>query len=236
PRTMRGVLFSAAQGSQFDYLSPFAVLDALDELCEKEQDFAFLRQQPREGGFHDHKGFRVALRNWLLDTIEDEVRLASGLVDETRYEELFARYVAHVSAAVKGERLHNPISGKLDPPDEAMMRDVEKLLDVNDKQDDARAALMSRIAAWAIDHPGQKLASSEIFRQKLAKIRGAVFHDRRVALGKLCKTFLETVGQEDTDRPKEVADALAVLKDRFGYSEKAARDAVAQLYTSRFSE
>ena len=179
-RTMRQVILDAAAGPQFDYLSPFAVLDELDRLCEKVQDYAFLKQEPREGGFHDHRAFRLQLREWYLDTFEDELRQASGLVDETSYEELFSRYVTNVSASVKGEKLKNAVTGALEPPDEGLMQEVENLLDINENRPEARASLMGRIAAWAIDNPGQKLAQSRIFRERLQVIRGAVFRERRV--------------------------------------------------------
>lgn len=234
PRAMRGVLLAAAQNPQFDYLSPFAVLEELDLLCEKQQDFAFLRIETRDGGFHDHQAFRRALREWLFDTIEDEVRQASGLVDETRYEELLARYVSHVSASVKGEKIQNQLTGVFEAPDERLMTEVEELLDVKENRDEARAALMSRIAAWAIEHPGQKLKGSEVYREKMGQLRAAAFVERRAALGKLCKKLLEQC--DEVDAQSDVSKTYAALQERFAYTRRAARDAVARLFNERFSE
>lgn len=234
PRAMRGVLLAAAQNPQFDYLSPFAVLEELDRFCEKQQDFSFLRIEVREGGFHDHQAFRRALREWLLDTIEDEVRQASGLVDETRYEELLARYVSHVSASIKGEKIQNQVTGALEPPDERLMVEIEELLDVKEKREEARANLMSRIAAWAIEHPGQKLKGSDVYREKMDRLRAAAFMERRAALGKLCKKLLDEKKASDVE--SDVSKTFAAMKERFGYSREAARDAVARLFNERFQE
>lgn len=233
-RVMRTVLFSAAQNTHFGYLSPFGVLTELDRLCEKGRDYAFLNMEPQAGGYHDHKAFRKQLRNWLMDTFEDELRQASGLVDESRYEELFGRYVSHVSASVKGEKLRNPITGAVDPPDEALMGEVEKLLAVGSNVQEARAVLMGRIAAWAIDNPGKKIALSPIYRDKLNQIRSAVFNERRVALGQLCEKIMVQEERAGTPGDPAVAETLKQLSERFGYSPRAARDIAAQLWTDRY--
>src|SRR4029077_18415520 len=80
PREMRTVLLDAAQDPRYACLSPFAVLDQLDKLCTKESEYIWLQQAPHPGGYHDHGAFRKALRVRLLDLMEDEFRVASGLV------------------------------------------------------------------------------------------------------------------------------------------------------------
>lgn len=234
PRAMRTVLLQAAQNPSFDYLSPFAVLDELDRLCEKVQDYAFLRQGPRDGGFHDHKAFRNQVRDWLLDVLEDEFRVASGLVDETSYEELMTRYISHVSAWVKDERIKNRITGKLEPPDVELMNHVEGLLDPSDSGEEARRALLSRIAAWAIDHRGQPVAKSPVFFDKLSKLRASVFRERRSLLEDFCRKVVEQT-QTDEEPEPEIATALQLMKTRYGYFRAGARDAAARLLRARFN-
>jgi predicted Ser/Thr protein kinase len=235
-RVMRQVLLDAALSPHFDYLSPFAVLDELDVLCEKVQDYAFLKQEPREGGFHDHHAFRQQLREWYLDVFEDELRQASGLVEQTSYEELFGRYVSHVSAFVKGEKIKNAVTGALEPPDEGLMEEVESLLGVKENRQEARAGLMGRIAAWAIDNPGKSLSDSQLFADKLGSIRAAVFGERRVQLGRLCRRLVETTADGKTSEDPQVQETLRQLKEEFGYRADAARDSAARLLTIRFSD
>lgn len=237
PRAMRTVLLQAAQDPDFGYLSPFAVLDELDRLCEKEQDYSFLRQEPREGGFHDHKRFRAEVRTWLLDTLEDELRQASGLVDEMSYEELLNKYISHVSAWVKKEKIRNSLTGAVEPPDEGLMQHVERLLGVSENAEESRGGLLSRIAAWAIDHPKRKMVESEIFRNTLSVIRAAVFEERRGLLGDFCRNLVEQTAKGDGVPPmdKQVKNGLEIMRNRFGYSTRAARDAAARLHRARFS-
>ncbi len=121
----------------------------------------------------------MSCRSRLLDTIEDEMRAASGLVDEVRYGELFERYVSHVSVWVKGEKIRNPHTGAAENPDERMMREIEGLLGVKQKNEEHRRGLISTIAAWAIDHPGQKIVNSVVFPQPMKRLRETFFADRR---------------------------------------------------------
>ena len=79
----------------------------LDELCERVSEYEWLQEEQLAGGYHDHKAFREALRARLLDTWEGEMRVASGLVSESQYSELFEKYVSHVSVWVKKEKVRN---------------------------------------------------------------------------------------------------------------------------------
>ncbi len=233
-RVMRTLLFSAARDPLYQYLSPFGVLSELDRLCEKGRDFAFLNLEAEAGGYHDHKAFRRQLRTWLLDTFEDELRQASGLVDEGRYEELFGRYVSHVSASVKGVKLRNAITGQEEPPDENLMQEVEKLLGGTEEVGELRAGIMGRIAAWAIDHPGGKIADSPIYQEKLNQIRSAVFQERRGALVSLCRELMTLEEPDVPPQDEQAARAAEQLSQRFGYNLRAARDAAAQLWADRY--
>src|SRR5688572_4622653 len=145
PREMRSVLLDAAQSPHFASLSPLAVLDGLDELCERTSEYAWLQEERLPGGYHDHALFRETLRQRLLDAFEDEYRVASGLVDETRYKQMFDRYVTHVSFWVKSEKLRNPVTGQYEDPDERLMREVEALLGAPDRAEQLRHSLISAI-------------------------------------------------------------------------------------------
>ena len=74
---------------------------------------------------------------------------ASGFIDEGRYAELFDRYVQNVSVWVKKERLYNRVMQRHEEPDDKMMAEVERLLDVRIEPDEWRRQLISAIAAWA---------------------------------------------------------------------------------------
>ena len=235
PREMRALLLDSAQSPRFDYLSPFAVLTGLDDLCERSNDYAFLRLESEGQGFHDHVEFRKHLRTWLFDAIEDEVRQASGIVEEGRYDELLSRYVEMVSASVKGEKIKNQSTGADEPPDERLMTDVERLLGAAGEAAAFRAGLLRRIAAWALEHPGQPVRDSDVFQGDLARIRKAVFDDKKTVLARFVRDLAEENEPLKPADQEKVDKAVDVLCSRFGYTPRSARDAAGRLLTERYA-
>ncbi len=240
PRAMRTVLLDAAQSEHYDCLSPFAVLDELDKLCERTSEYEWLQQERLPGGYHDHVQFRELLKARLLDMLEDEVRVASGLVEETRYSDLFDRYITHVSYWVKGEKVRNEVTGAHEEPDARLMEEVEALLGSTDKAEPLRHSLINRVAAWAIDNPDEPMDNERVFKPQLAKLRDAVFSERRVAVAKLCRDAVlvlsgDTGGFDDARR--SAADGLVgEMKSRFGYEDSSVKDAGAALLRERYAE
>ncbi len=240
PREMRGVMLDAAQSPRHDCLSPLAVLSELDRLCERASEYSFLEEERVPGGYHDHVLFRRTLRERLLESLEDELRIASGLVDEARYTELFGRYVTHVSFWVKREKLRNPHTGQYEDPDERLMGEVEGLLGAKENAQELRNSLINSIAAWAIDHPDDPIDHPRIFASQLRKLREAVFAERRLPVAKLCRDLMLLLRAEgsglDEARRSAAARTLEELKRRFGYEDVSAGDAAAVLVSERFAD
>jgi serine protein kinase len=180
-----------------------------------------------------------ALRARLLDTLEDELRSATGFADEARYDEVFERYVLHVSAWTKGEKIENRVSRKEEPADETMMKDIERMLGFGGSHEEFRRNLISRVAAWAIDHPGQPLPTKGLFPQHIAKLRDVFFQEHRkqvvAVAGDLSVILSEGEGALEPDALARARSTLAVLKGRFGYDDDSARDAVVALLKERFA-
>ncbi|MEJ7727998.1 MAG: serine protein kinase PrkA [Polyangiaceae bacterium] len=249
PREVRTLLLDAAQSGEYACLSPFAVLFELDELCKRTSEYDWLKEKPLAGGYHDHRQFRDIVRQRLLDTSEEEFRSASGLVDETRYAELFNRYISHVGVWVKGEKIRNVHTGDFEVADERMMREIEGLIGVRGKAEDHRRGLISSIAAYAIDHPGDKIVNYVVFPQQIRKLREAVFGERRKAVAHVVRDLVSLLRdrQRPSGVPKDPAlslheeqrkNALLAL-DRLktmGYCDSCALDAASALVRARFAE
>lgn len=240
PREMRTVMLDAAQNPRYECLSPLAVLEELDRLCERTSEYGWLQEERLPGGYHDHVLFRQTLRQRLLDAFEDEFRVASGLVDETRYSELFDRYITHVSYWVKGEKVRNSLTGAYEEPDERLMREVETLLGSPDKPEQLRHALINAVAAWAIDHPGETVDNAKVFAPQLRRIRESVFAERRVALAKLTRDLWVTLREQGSGLSEQQRRAARELLDglgtRYGYETSSAADAAGVLIRERFAD
>jgi predicted Ser/Thr protein kinase len=233
PREIRTLLLDAAQHPAFACLSPLGVLDRLEQLCERAE-FDYMKEAP-DRGYHEPKAFLAKVRERWLDRVEAEVRSASGIVDETQYAELFDRYVMHVSYWVKNERVYNRLTGKDEDPDVDLMASVEKTLGARDAIA-FRRELISAVAAWALDHPGEKPDYARVFPRHVARLKDAYFAERRKQLAQRVRDALSALGDDAVD-PERTARGRALvgaLVARFGYCEACARDALGEVLRARY--
>ena len=71
-----------------------------------------------------------------------------GLVEESRYLDLFSRYVQNVSQHLKGEKLFDEVTDDYVDPDQQLMKDVESsILPEKEDTDEFRKALIGKIGA-----------------------------------------------------------------------------------------
>jgi serine protein kinase len=240
PRELRVALLDAAQSPAFRCLSPLAVLEEIDALCQRKNEFDWLQQDPIVGGYHDVKVFRDTLFARLLSSSEYELYVTSGFVQEQQYADLFDRYVQHVSVWVKKERLYNRVTQRYEEPDEKMMAEVERLLDLKGDPLDWRRQLISAIAAWALDHPGQKVETTIVFPQHIKRMREAIFADRRQSVASLARDIVLLVREEgvglDQERRQDAQATVDRLAARFGYCPSCAADAASLLVRKRFQD
>jgi predicted Ser/Thr protein kinase len=239
PREMKLVIMNAAQSTRYKCLSPFAVLDELEELVRGVTVYEFLKQEPLPGGFHENRKFIFQVRDKLIDQIDDEVRTSMGLVEERRYIDRFERYVAHVSYWVKKEKVPNPITGRDEEPDEEMMAEIERILQMAGRRDEFRREVISRIGAWSIDHPKQRPDYEQIFPRPIAELRTSFFEERKKQVRKINEDLLVLLTDGPSRMQPDAATAsgntLATMKSRFGYCDDCAKDAILALVRKRYS-
>jgi serine protein kinase len=192
------------------------------------------------GGYHEVSVFCEVLFARLLQASEYELYVASGLVKEEQYVELFDRYVQHVNVWVKKERLYNRVLQRHEEPDDKMMAEVERLLDVKVEAEEWRRQLISAIAAWAIDHPGQRVDTTGVFPQHLRRMREAIFSDRRQDVAHIARDIAVLVRDEgvglDAEHKRDAEDTIERLIARFGYCRNCAGDVASLLVRKRFHD
>jgi len=239
PREIRSIILEAASDSRRQTLTPMAVLERIEAFCDRS-DFDFLKQD-KESGYFDHRGFIEQVQKKWLDRVDEELRIATGLVEEGRHLELFYRYVTHVSYWVKSERIYNPVTGKDENPDTEMMAQVEQMLDAGAKPGDFRRDLIGAVAAHALDHPGKGVDYARIFPRHLARMREAYFNEHKRELVAVAQGILKTLSDEaadefaDSQQQASIASTYKVFIERFGYNDEALREALAELVRYRYS-
>jgi predicted Ser/Thr protein kinase len=241
PRLVRQVLLAASLSEDYDCLSPFAALDEIAELTGRTREHPFLQREGEQGGYHDFDGFVEQLEGRILEDIETQIRAASGLVEESRYDDLLAKYVNHVSQQVKGEKVLDETTGEYKDPDESLMKKVEESIkDAEDDTDEFRRGVISRIAAWAIEHPKQKLNLGAVLPGHLRRLKDAYFEEHRTRVAAAARYALEVVSDEadklDRESREEGERLLERLLTEHGYCRSCARDGLARVLKKRFDD
>ena len=238
PRVVRQVLLSASQSDKFNCLSPFAVIEELIELCGRVREHTFLEREWEEGDYHKFRSFVDVVEQRVLDRIEDDVRGASGMVEESRYLELLNKYITHVRYLVKGEKVSSETTGQDEDPDETMMSGVEEKLGITGDALEFRRNLISRIAAWALEHPGQKVSSEIIFPEYLRRLRDAYFKEHRKKVVKVAKNTLTLISEETSGLDQSELEVARTIIERltsdYGYCRDCMKDGLARLISKRF--
>jgi len=238
-REIRTLILNAAHNPNWKTLTPPAVFEELDELVSDPSVYDWLRDEVQDG-FHDHEGFIKTVRLWWLDLLDDEIRTSMGLVEETRYDELFARYVLHVSNHVKKEKVLDNITGKYIDPDDSFMREVEGSILSNDEdREDFRRATISQIGAWSLEHPGEKPNYRELFSNHIEKMEGDFYKERRRVIAKNIVTVLEFLGGSDdlNDENRTIAErTVEAMRSRYGYPNECTAECMGYLLKERYSE
>lgn len=152
----------------------------------------------RDAGFHvldgEHSITHAVWNRW-LDLSDWEVREAMGLVDESRYLDLFKKYVKHVSHHLKRERMFDAVTGNLRDPDEKFMQGLEKTMDPK-AGPNFRADLLSRIGAWALSHPDEEPAYAEIFADYFGRLREDYYRQQKAVVGRGIQRMLELLSDD----------------------------------------
>lgn len=239
PREMKMLLLNASQSEQFPCLSPRAVFEELYELVKDPSVFPFLQMKPN-GDYSRHADFIEVVTQRYLDLLDTEIRSAMGLVEEAQYEELFTRYIEHVSQWLKGEKVYNRITGRSENPDVELMENVEEMLELDEDVDDFRHGLIASIAAYSIDHPGEQIDYRRTFPELFVALERKFYRDRQQQIRRVQESLLHYFEDEKVRLLPSELDAVKTtlhnLKHRYGYCDDCAREAVAFLLTSRYNQ
>jgi serine protein kinase len=243
PREVQTVLLNAAANQKFPCLSAPAIFDEMRQLVKNVSVYDFLKQDTQPAGsppaYHENEKFIDKVADHYLDLVDDEVRSSMGLVEEREYARVFERYISHVTHWIRKEKVRNPITGRLDDPDEEMMSEVEKTLGVGAKRDDFRQDVISRIGAWSVDNPQKKPNYADIFPKHFSQLRESYFEQRKKIVKKTNEDILvyltDGPARFDAQTRQRVENTLTNLRDRYGYCDVCAKEAVSLLMRKRYT-
>src|SRR5438067_128647 len=213
--------------------------EELEALTRDKSVYEFLQQEVVDG-YHDHEEFvRVAEAEY-LDLLDEEVRQAMGLVSEKQYRTMFERYVLHVLAWTRGERLRNPHTGEMERPDEEMMAQTESIVMAgSEDRREFRRGLIAAVGAHRLEHPEGEIDYSQIFPDLFRRLRDHFFDERKRTLRKNAERVLRYLGDERGQlaarEQSQVQETLRGL-EKYGYCENCAKDGIVLLLAKRYTD
>ena len=239
-REIRTLILNAAHHPDYRCLTPLPVLAELEELVSQSSLYDFLRLESKER-YHDAHGFIRVVREWWTDVLDEELRTSMGLVEEARYEELFSKYVVHVSHLLKKEKLLNPTTGDYEDPNRELMEEVENLILAEDEdEDDFRRAVIGRIGAWGLDNQGETPNYRDLFPVYIEKMEADYFRRQRKVIGRLLQAVLQTLSGETGNLDEEEVNGarrtIDTMRTRFDYPDPCTGECAAYLLKARYAD
>ena len=237
PRAMKLVLLNAAQRAEFEVLSPPAVFAEIRDLCQMKSTYSFLRAEPN-GAYGDHESFVGTVRERWLDVADEELTRSMGFVTRTQYDELFQKYLMHVSHAGRGERLLNPVTGNFEDPDLHFMEDMESRFSIEQDAASFRSLILGRIGASTQKGASSPVDYRELFPNLFSKLEGSYFNEQRSVVCAQAEDLLHHLSEPETRlsaSAQKMAEAtLEDLKTSYGYSDTSARETISILVSERY--
>jgi serine protein kinase len=230
-REMRTALMQAAVRDTSPCVSPSAVLGELADMISDPSMYRFLQVEP-QGTYHDAKALLRAVTNELGQWVLRDVQDAMELVPEAEYDRRFDEYFQHVVAEIQGSNVLDANTGDRVPPDKRLLESVERLLSIAAPIDEYRRNLVSRIGAYALDHPDERpLDFRGLFPDLLRALRRNFFEKRRGLVEQVQMHVLlhGTPGFDDlNEADREVATRTMenLTSAKTGYCAHCANDAV----------
>jgi predicted Ser/Thr protein kinase len=235
-REVRTVLLNAAQDRRYEHLSPIAVLDELRSLVRARSSYEFLRRDPVRG-YRDASRFVELVEEQYVRDLDEEVRSAMGLVKAGSHVELFERYLKHVSAWTKREKLVDPITGKLVEADNDLMKRVEDvLLAPHETPEEFRRSLIAQIGAAKLEHPDEEVDYELLFGSYMRRLKEDFYNQRRKLVERIEESFLKVIDGDDREldaKEREQVEAFRKNLHAIGYNDQSARTAIAFLLKRR---
>jgi serine protein kinase len=238
-RELKTVLLNAAQRPASRCLTPLAVIEELESLCRDKTAHEFLQQEVLDG-YHDNAEFLRVAEAEYLDALEEEIRDSMGLVSESQYRDLFERYVAQLSSWVTGEKIRNRITGEYQAPDDDRMAEVEAIvMPPGEDRGNFRRGLIASIGAFRLDHPDdQSIDYRAIFPDLFRRLRVHAYEERKRQLRRSKEDLLRYLSDEraalDERTRGRVKDTLQHMRERYGYCDHCAQEAILFLLRRRY--
>lgn len=242
PREVKQFIYELS--NEHEHLTFIEVLDYLKELSERKSEFDFLNIGA-QGDYHNPKKFLYLVEQHSLNQFDVELRDSLGLVDNRSYEDYIAKYVQHINAMIKGEKIKNPVIGKFEDPDKYFIKEFESNIHLKEDPEVFRSHILSKLGAYSLDNPGKEIVYTEVLDGITKQLKESFRNEQKKIINNVGKNLVFYMSEiNDDDEPKrsglsdegraQIESILEQLHGKYGYSKMGAINCLKYLLKKRY--
>ncbi len=233
PREVRGILGRALQNSDYATLTPMAIFNELHRLVKDRSVYEFLQFEAR-GSYHDARKFIDVIQKDFCDRFEYELLASMSLVADEQYDAHLKKYIDHVVAFIKGEKIYYDSTRSYEKPSEEVMKEFEKIIGVTGSVDLHRQNILGRVAAYKIDNPDGPIDVKNIFMDLMKKVQEHYHQEKKKIVDSNYESMIKLKNPDESKnltaaQSKQAEVTYQQLEERFGYDEVSAKECLKYL-------
>lgn len=237
PREVRSILHRAVENTDQSVLTAVAIFRELKDLIRDRTVYEFLQFEAR-GQYHDVNLFIEILITRFLHDFEKELISSMAMADEQEYHLLLRKYIDHVVAEIKREKIWDAATNAFVQPSEKIMSDIESILAVESSDVFRhRNSLLSRIAAFRIEHPDEEIIINHVFNDYLEKIKFHFYEKMKQRILEIYHAMLSLASGGVPDHNIELYDqaekTFENMEKRFGWQKESVTECLRFLLKER---
>jgi len=167
-------------------------------------------------------------------------------VDNRSYEDYISKYVLHINALIKGEKIKNPVIGKFEDPDKYFIKEFESNIHLKEDPETFRSHILSKLGAFSLDNPGKEIVYSEVLDTITKQLKESFRNEQRKIIqnvGKNLVYYLSEINSDDEEPKKsglsdegraEIEVILEQLHTNHGYTKRGAINCLKHLLKKRY--
>ena len=237
-REVKELLARGLYNPAFKCLTAQALFQELRELVRDKSLYRFLNIEPADE-YHDTERFITTLETVYTDLIDDEVRDSMDLVLEEEYLRMFIRYLQHITALIRNERVINPTTGESEEPDRPLIERMERIIAPEGDAARFRETIIGQIGAFRLDHPEEAIDYARLFPELIDRLKDDFYQQRRKVVERIETNLVKYNTDEfpllDKELQEKITTTLTKMTAKYGYCEFCAKDAILFLIKRRYT-
>lgn len=244
PREIKQIIYDLS--NNYKNITFIEILEFLRELSDKKSEYDFLNISA-QGDYHNPKKFIYLTEQYFLNEFDHEVRESLGLVDNRSYEEYIEKYVAHINALTKKEKIRNTVTAKYEEPDMYLIKEFETSVHIKEEPEKFRSHVLSKIGAFSLDNPGKKIVYTDVLENVSRQLKESFRNEQKKIISAVGKNlvfyFRELQDEKEgnasksglTDKGREqIEKILNHLSKNFDYSQTGGLTCLNYLIKKRY--